>query len=141
MIKVLVLPMEPTAQALVGEVAAMAEMRLPEARFGLGTCSQVVPFQRRIKVLLPAEPIAQALVGEVAATLERTALPAGLGLATRFHAVPFQCMIRVFALELLPVEPTAHAFVAEIATTSESPPLMENVAGARTAATAAEAVN
>ncbi|HEY1624814.1 MAG TPA: hypothetical protein VGG16_13540 [Streptosporangiaceae bacterium] len=44
-------------------------------------------------------------------------------------------------LELLPVEPTAQAFVLEVATTLESPPLMENVAGARTAVPAAEAVN
>jgi hypothetical protein len=140
-IRVLVLPMEPTAQALLAEVAAMADRTLWEGRFGAGTCLQAVPFQCRIKVLLlPVEPIAQALLAEVAATLYRTALPAGLGLATRFQAVPFQCRIRVFVLVLLPVKPTAQALVAEVATTPESPPLTENAAGARTAAPAAEAV-
>jgi hypothetical protein len=42
--------LEPTAQALLAEVAATAD-RLP-AGLGLGTCFQAVPFQCRISVLV-----------------------------------------------------------------------------------------
>jgi hypothetical protein len=64
----------PTAQALLGEVAA-TPARVPAV---LGIGRHVVPFQCRMRVSpVLVEPTAQALLGEVAATPERD--PAGLG--------------------------------------------------------------
>src|ERR1700731_4069464 len=86
----------------------------PGVGFGLRTCSQVVPFQCRIRVLpLSVEPTAQALRAEAAATPARMPPLGELGLGTRFQVVPFQCRIRV----LSPVRPTAQALRAEAAAT------------------------
>lgn len=47
------LEVQPTAQALDGEVAATLPMIAPVAGVGLGVLVQAVPFQCRISVLLP----------------------------------------------------------------------------------------
>jgi hypothetical protein len=112
---------EPTAQALLAEVAATPD-RLP-GRLELGTCFHAVPFHRRISVvvLVPVlekvSPTAQASPVETAATPERT-LSAGAGLGTCFHPVPFQCSIRAFPLLVKQlVQPTDQALLAEAADT------------------------
>ena len=110
-------PVQPTAQALVADVAATPVRMPPPAGVGLGTHFHTVPFQRRISVLQPRQvparwsvyPTAQALPADVAATPLRKLSGAGAGLGTRFHAVPFQRTIRV----LLPAEPTAQALRAD----------------------------
>jgi hypothetical protein len=90
-INVSTLFVEPTAQALVGEVATTPE-RVPAV---LGICRHVFPFQCRINVLpLFVEPTAQALVGEVATTPER--VPAVVGICR--HVFPFRCRINVLVL-------------------------------------------
>jgi hypothetical protein len=112
-LKLLLVVVEPTAQALRAEVAATAasELNLAEDGLGLDTRFHAAPFQCTIKVLpLLVEPTAQAFLAEVAATPERPPT----GLVTRRHAVPFQCTIRALPP---PVEPTAHALRAEIAAT------------------------
>jgi hypothetical protein len=114
-IKVSPLPLlvEPTAQALVGEVAVTPE-RVPAV---LGICRHVFPFQCRINVSpLFVEPTAQALVGEVAVTPER--VPAALGICR--HVFPFRCRINVFKFGASPLQPTAQALVSEVAATLRS---------------------
>src|SRR5438552_2743651 len=110
---------EPTAQALLGEVAATparpAPGTGPESRAqagaspgsGLGTCVHAVPSQCSITVcpdpgqqLRPwscQSPTAQALPGEVAATPNSSlmAKPPGFGLGTCIQVVPFQRTIQV----------------------------------------------
>jgi hypothetical protein len=60
---------EPTAQALLEEVAATPD-RLPPGGLGLSTCCHSMPFQCRISKPRPP-PTAQALRAEVAATADR----------------------------------------------------------------------
>ena len=120
--------MQPTAQALLADVAATLLRPLPNCPkdgLGLGTRCQAVPFQCRIKLVsgeVPWEtaPTAQALRPEVTATEVREALPVMLGLGTCFQLAPFQCRISV-----LPnpepnadSEPTDQALVAEEALTA-----------------------
>ena len=67
---------QPTAQALLADVAATPDRLLP-AGPGLGTVFQAVPFHRRIRVLPPlVPPTAHALLAEVAATPLRLPLAA-----------------------------------------------------------------
>src|SRR6516162_319087 len=74
-IRVLPRKAEPTAQALVAEVAATPDRVANVPGLGLGTRVQAVPFQCTINVLpLPSEPTAQALPAEVAATPDRAPL-------------------------------------------------------------------
>src|SRR5215469_15663983 len=76
-------PVKPTDQALLAEVAATPSRPLSAVGLGLGTCFQLVPFQRRITVLVPSllAPTAQALLVEVALALRSWSLPSGVGLA------------------------------------------------------------
>src|SRR5690348_9042805 len=113
---------EPTAHALVGELAATAFRSLLEPGLGLGTCTQLVPFHRRIRVRsatpLAALPTAHALLAEVAATpLRKLSFPGPpwSGLATCFHAAPVQCRMSVWSAVPLAEKPTAHAFAADVA--------------------------
>ena len=64
-------PVQPTAQALLAEVAATPNRAPPPFGVGLGTCFQAVPFQCAITVVPGGPslaPTAQALLAEVAAT-------------------------------------------------------------------------
>jgi hypothetical protein len=115
-IKVVPVLEEPTAQALVADVAATPASAAPPAGLGLGTCFHAVPFQRRIKVLPPAVPTAQALLADVAATPAREPPDPGDGLGTCVQEVPFHRRIKVLA----PLVPTAQALVADVAATPNS---------------------
>jgi hypothetical protein len=119
-------PAQPTAQALLAEVAATPNSAPPSDGVGLGTCFQVLPFQCRICVLpggVSLPPTAQALlaeVAEVAVTAYRAPPPDGVGLGTRAQTVPFQRRMIVLPLEL--TWPTAQALCAEVAATPKSWP-------------------
>src|SRR5438034_8634296 len=81
---------------------------------GLGTCVQVLPFQRSVTDRpLASSPTAHALVAEVALTLSSSLLPCGLGLGTCFHKVPFQCSMSVWKAAPLESSPTAQALLDE----------------------------
>src|SRR5438552_9788549 len=99
-------PLEvPTAHTLVGELAATAFRSLLEPGSGLGTCTHLVPFHRRIRVRFDVEPLAalptaHALLAEVAATpLRKLSFPEPpwSGLATCFHPAPVQCRMSVWS--------------------------------------------
>src|SRR5712691_3393724 len=112
----------PTAHTLVGELAATPLRSLLEPGLGLATCSHLVPFHRRIRVLSPrplaALPTAHALPAEVTTTLLRKLSfrgPPRSGLATCSHFRPFQCRIRVWSAPPFDEKPTAHAFAADVA--------------------------
>src|SRR5262245_28612924 len=90
---------------------------MPLAGLGLGTCAQVVPFHRSIKVWiavpLAKKPTAQALAAEVAATPDRAlVIEPGLGLATFFHEDPFHRSISVCCDAAAELPPTAPAVPA-----------------------------
>ena len=92
------LPVCPTAQALLAEVAVTPKSSALAAGLGLGIRFHVVPFQCRMRVLpLSVEPTAQAFWADVAATSLRM-LPAGLGPGTRVQLEPFQRTIRAWKL-------------------------------------------
>src|SRR5213082_225730 len=79
---------------------------------GLGTCVQVLPFQRMVTDRpLASSPTAHALVAAVALTLSSSLLPCGLGLGTCFQAVPVQRSTRLWLPWPLLKSPTAQAFV------------------------------
>src|SRR5579863_3884763 len=93
-----------------GEAALTAPRKLPfpllpERTFGLGTLTQLVPFQCTTSVRYPAlglnhHPTAHALDGDGAVTASSganmpTPMLPGSGLFTLAHAAPFQCMIRL----------------------------------------------
>src|SRR6185437_9040688 len=96
-------PVQPTTQALPGEVAATPVRAPVAAPAGLAACFQAWPFQCRMTVCGLAElmkqsavqPTAQALLADAAATADSEVPAAGFGLATRFHEAPFQCRISV----------------------------------------------
>ena len=121
----------PTAQALVAEVAATPRKLGRTAGVGLNTRDQAVPFQCKIRSPWAAgaksAPTAQALVAVVALTLNRApTVELGLGVATRDQAVPFQCTISPSHSAAEPphaevqYSPTAHALAAEDALTLRS---------------------
>ena len=106
---------EPTAQALLAEVAVTAS-REP-VTWGLLAWRQVVPFQCRMRAPVDsALPTTQALSAEVAVTPLRRA--AGLGLGIRLHVVPFQCKMRALKPSAISALPTAHALWEEVAATA-----------------------
>src|SRR5690349_750015 len=108
----------PTAQALLGEVAATPEKKSADPLGpGLGTRFQAIPFQCRVSVPPSGRlPTAQALLAEVAAMPYRVLLPT-FGLGTCFQAAPFQCTIRTLPSPEPRSEPTAQALLAELAAT------------------------
>lgn len=122
-----VLQFSPTAQALLGEVAATSDRLLPVPGLGLGTCDHVVPFQCRVSVsvlpqplLVHEKPTAQALLREVAVTPKRESPAPGSGCASCDHLVPFQWKIKV--LKEPCAFPTAQTSLAVVAVTPKSPP-------------------
>src|SRR5258708_33034096 len=102
MVPVAVPVKSPTAQTLVGELAATPPRSLLVPGLGLATCSHLVPFHRRIRVWSPeplvALPTAHASPEAVVATpLRKLSFPGPprSGLAVRSHFLPFQRRIRL----------------------------------------------
>jgi hypothetical protein len=62
------LPLVPTAQALLADVAATPARLAVVPGLGLGTCFHAVPFQCKMRVLPPLVPTAQALLAVMAVT-------------------------------------------------------------------------
>ncbi len=94
------LPVQPTAQASLGETTATRSSAPAGAGVGLGTVVHAVPFQCSIRVLSdgpvpapgppPTRPTAQASVADAAATPLRKPPPPGFGLAWRVQVLPSQ---------------------------------------------------
>src|SRR5580700_3761355 len=94
------LSVEPTAQMLVAEIAAMPAKTLPAgSAAGDGTTDQEVPFQCSIR-LCPAPPgvatlpTAHTSAADTVTACSRVSSPAGSGAAAVIdQAFPFQCSI------------------------------------------------
>jgi hypothetical protein len=104
-----------------GAVATPLSVTLEDGS-GLGTCAQVLPFQRRMSdwespVLPVTVPTAQALVADDIATAVSLP-PASRGLATLLHVLPVHRMVSGYSVEPV-VEPTAQALLAEMAATAD----------------------
>jgi hypothetical protein len=90
---------EPTAHALVAEVAATPISREPTGP-GFDCTVHARPFQRSINAPLGRKPTAHAFEAEVAATPKNRDEPPGFGLAWILHARPSQCSTNVLVLPL-----------------------------------------